>query len=63
MIKEGDTTVTDSEIQMLAIGFTLGAYFILLVQVIGGILDDRRDRKAVRAVVAQLEAARERARA
>lgn len=55
--------MTDTEIQLLCIGFTLGAYFMLLVQIAFGILDDRRDRKVARAAMAQLEAARERASA
>ncbi len=55
--------MTDTEIQLLCIGFTLGAYFMVLVQVGFGIRDDRRDRKAARAAMAQLEAARKRAEA
>ncbi|MDX2538609.1 hypothetical protein [Streptomyces scabiei] len=55
--------MTDNELQLLCVGFTLGAYFMVLVQVGFGIRDDRRDRKAARAAMAQLEAARKRARA
>jgi hypothetical protein len=53
--------MTENEIQILSVGFTAGAYFMVLVQVAFGILDDRRDRKAARAAMAQLDAARERA--
>jgi len=49
--------VTDHEIQLLALGMQI----MLLVQVAFGALDDRRDRKAARATVARLEAARKRA--
>lgn len=55
--------MTDHELQLLCIGFTAGAYFMVLAQIIGGILDGRRDRKAERAAMAMLEAARERAEA
>ncbi|MGW7239710.1 hypothetical protein ACWGJB_30970 [Streptomyces sp. NPDC054813] len=55
--------MTDHDIQLLAIGTTLGIYLMLFVQVVGGILDDRRDRKVARAAQAQLDAARERAEA
>ncbi|MDX2521353.1 hypothetical protein PV355_40495 [Streptomyces stelliscabiei] len=54
--------MTDTDIQLLCIGFTLGAYFMLLVQVAFGIRDDRRDRKAARAAESLLDAAREKAR-
>jgi F0F1-type ATP synthase membrane subunit b/b' len=53
--------MNDHDIQLLAIGITIGIYVMLLVQVIGGVLDNRRDRKAIRAAKAQLEAAREKA--
>ena len=36
----------DHDIQLLALGFAIGADFMLLVQMVFGILDDRRDRKA-----------------
>ncbi|MER5209421.1 hypothetical protein ABT063_02175 [Streptomyces sp. NPDC002838] len=55
--------MSDHDIQLLALGVTLGMYLMLLVQVAFGVLDDRRDRKAARAAQAQLEAAREKARA
>lgn len=55
--------MTDNELQILCIGFMVGAYSMVLIQVWFGILDDRRDRKAARAAMAQLEAAREKARA
>ena len=55
--------MTDNEIQLLSVGFTVGAYFMVLVQVGFGLLDDRRDRKAARAAQAQLDAAREKASA
>ncbi|MFM9593363.1 hypothetical protein ACKI1O_28745 [Streptomyces scabiei] len=55
--------MTENELQILCVGFTLGAYFMVLVQVGFGILDDRRDRKAARAAMAQLEAARAKAKA
>lgn len=54
--------MTDAEIQLLCVGFTLGAYFMVLIQVGFGIRDDRRDRQAARAAMAQLEAARAKAR-
>ncbi|MGW7598148.1 hypothetical protein [Streptomyces antimycoticus] len=46
--------MTDHDIQMLTIGFTIGLYVMLAVQILGGMLDDRRDRRC-------LEAARQRA--
>lgn len=55
--------MTDHEIQLLVIGITIGMDLMLLIQIGFGILDDRRDRKVARAAQAQLEAARERARA
>lgn len=39
--------MTDNDIQWLTLGFTLGLYVMLAVQILGGILDDRRDRKAL----------------
>lgn len=50
--------MTDHEILLLAVGFTLGMYAMLAVHIAFGIRDDRRDRKAARAAMAQLEAAR-----
>ncbi|MGW3024809.1 hypothetical protein [Streptomyces sp. NPDC001221] len=55
--------MTDHEIQLLALGFGAGMDFMLLVQMAFAILDDRRDRKALRAAEAKLKAARERAAA
>ncbi|MEU1908137.1 hypothetical protein [Streptomyces hygroscopicus] len=39
--------MTDNEIQWLTLGFTLGLYVMLLAQILGGMLDDRRDRKTL----------------
>lgn len=50
--------MTDHEIQLLAIGATFGMYLMLAIHIAFGILDGRRDRKAARAAMAQLEAAR-----
>lgn len=54
--------MTDHDIQLLAIGVAIGMDLMLLLQIVFGILDDRRDRKAARAAQAMLDAARERAR-
>jgi hypothetical protein len=59
LIFRKDATMNDHDIQLLAIGVTIGIYVMLLVQVIGGVLDDRRDRKAVRAAKAELTEAKE----
>jgi hypothetical protein len=53
--------MTDHELQLLFIGIAVGMDLMLLVQIAFGIRDDRRDRKADRAAMARLEAARERA--
>lgn len=53
--------MTDHEILLLAVGFTLGMYAMLAIHTAFGILDDRRDRMVARAIQAQLDAARERA--
>jgi hypothetical protein len=53
--------MTDNEIQLLAIGAAIGMYAMLALQIVFGILDDRRDRKAARAAMAMLEAARKKA--
>jgi hypothetical protein len=53
--------MTDHEILLLVIGFTLGMYAMLAVHIVFGIRDDRRDRKAARAAEAKLKAALERA--
>lgn len=55
--------MNDHDLQLLAIGASIGIYFMLLIQVIGGMLDDRRDRKVARAALAQIEAAEEKAAA
>jgi hypothetical protein len=55
--------MAENEMQILCVGFTLGAYFMVLIQAWFGILDDRRDRMVARAIQAQLDAAREKARA
>ncbi|MDX3559043.1 hypothetical protein PV729_46630 [Streptomyces europaeiscabiei] len=55
--------MTENELQILCVGFTVGAYFMVLVQVGFGFLDDRRDRMAARAIQAQLDAEREKAKA
>ncbi|MBI0294478.1 hypothetical protein JBE04_08280 [Streptomyces sp. PRKS01-29] len=39
--------MTENEIQWLALGFTLGLYVMLAAQILGGMLDDRRDRRAI----------------
>lgn len=55
--------MTDHDIQLLALGTSLGMYIMLLAQIIGGIIDDRRDRKVARAVMAELKnTVREKAR-
>lgn len=53
--------MTDHDIQLLALGAALGMYAMLALQILFGILDDRRDRKAERDAEAMLEAARKRA--
>ncbi|MFE9098514.1 hypothetical protein [Streptomyces sp. NPDC007264] len=55
--------MTEHELQLLAIGFTLGMYAMLIAEIIRGLLDERRDRKARRAAEAKLKAAEERAAA
>lgn len=55
--------MTDHEIQLLTLGAALGMYIMLALQIAFGILDDRRDRKALRAAEAKLKAAEERAAA
>lgn len=55
--------MTDHEIQLIALAFSAGMDFMLLIQIGFGILDDRRDRKAARAAQAQLKTAEERAAA
>ncbi|MEU8906530.1 hypothetical protein [Streptomyces mirabilis] len=55
--------MSDHDIQLLAVGAAGGMYVMLLVQIAFGVLDDRRDRKAVRTAEAQLEAAEEKSEA
>ncbi|MFG2855678.1 hypothetical protein ACGFZ9_34260 [Streptomyces mirabilis] len=55
--------MTDHGIQLLTLGIAIGMDLMLLVQMFFGFLDDRRDRKAVRAAEAELRAAEERAAA
>jgi len=38
--------MSDHDIQLLVLGAASGMYFMLLLQILYGILDDRRDRKA-----------------
>jgi hypothetical protein len=49
--------MSNHDIQLLALGASIGVYFMLLVQVVFGVLDDRRDRKTVRAAEAKLAVA------
>ncbi|MEU9285990.1 hypothetical protein AB0D57_15000 [Streptomyces sp. NPDC048275] len=51
----------DHDIQLLALGAAFGMHLMLLVHIAFGVLDDRRDRKTLRAAEAKLEAAREKA--
>ncbi|MFD9211618.1 hypothetical protein ACFVY9_00580 [Streptomyces sp. NPDC059544] len=53
--------MSEREIQLLAIGFQIGATAMLLLQILFSLVDDRRDRRATKAALAKLEAARERA--
>ncbi|MFF4347556.1 hypothetical protein [Streptomyces sp. NPDC001530] len=53
--------MSDHDIQLLALGVTLGIYFMIAVQIIGGILDDRRDREVARTAEAKLKAAQQKA--
>ncbi|MER6064852.1 hypothetical protein ABT167_27495 [Streptomyces sp. NPDC001792] len=55
--------MTDHDIQLLSVGIAAGMDFMLLVQMFFGILDDRNDRKVLRAAEAKLEAAKKRAAA
>ncbi|MGW1892120.1 hypothetical protein ACWCP6_17950 [Streptomyces sp. NPDC002004] len=55
--------MSDHDIQLLGLGICIGVYLMLFSQIIGGALDDRRDRKAARTAEAKLAAARERAEA
>jgi hypothetical protein len=51
--------MSDHDIQLVALGIAAGMDLMLLVQMVFAILDDRRDRKAVRAAEAELAARRE----
>jgi hypothetical protein len=53
--------MSDHDIQLLALGTTLGMYIMLIAQAVGSIIDDRRDRKVARAAQAELDASREKA--
>ncbi|WP_406199221.1 hypothetical protein OG331_22960 [Streptomyces sp. NBC_01017] len=55
--------MSDHDIQLLTLGASAGMLFMLLVQIVFGVIDDRRDRKVARAAQAQLDAAREKAAA
>lgn len=48
----------DHDIQLLTLGFAAGADVVLLVLLLCSLFDDRRDRKALRATKARLQAAR-----
>ncbi|MGV9242639.1 hypothetical protein [Streptomyces sp. NPDC003710] len=52
--------MTDHDIQLLSIGVAIGADLMLLVQMVFDMLDDRRNRRALRAAEAKLKAAEER---
>ncbi|MFD4524856.1 hypothetical protein ACFWP7_13210 [Streptomyces sp. NPDC058470] len=51
--------MSENDIQLLALGATLGVYLMLAFQIAFGILDDQRDRKVIRAAEASLEAAQQ----
>jgi len=55
--------MSDHDIQLLAIGASLGAELMVLIQAGFQILDNRRSAAQARAAEAQLQAARERATA
>lgn len=55
--------MTDHDIQLLTLGIAAGMDLMLLIHMCFGILDDRRDRRALRAAQAKLQAAEERAAA
>ncbi|MEU9405063.1 hypothetical protein AB0E08_05045 [Streptomyces sp. NPDC048281] len=55
--------MTNHDIQLLAIGATIGVELMVLLQGCFQILDNRRDRKARLAAEEKLKAARERAAA
>lgn len=53
--------MSDHDIQMIAIGFAIGVDLMLILQLVYGILDDRRDRKTAHAARALLDDARAKA--
>jgi len=55
--------MSDHDIQLVALGIAAGMDLMLLVQMVYAILDDRRDRKVLRAAEATLTASREKAAA
>lgn len=55
--------MTETEFAMLCLGIQIGALLMLLANMVFGILDDRRDRKAARDAMDRLEAARKRVEA
>jgi hypothetical protein len=55
--------MTDHDIQLVALGIAVGMDLMLLAQMVFAILDDRRDRKVLRAAEARLKASREKAAA
>jgi hypothetical protein len=55
--------MSDHDIQLLVFGATFGMYFMLFLQILYGILDDRRARKARLAAETLLDEAREAAEA
>jgi|UPI0003A42CBF hypothetical protein len=56
-------TMSDHDIQLIALGIATGMDLMMLVQVVFAILDDRRDRKVARAAEAKLKTARDKAAA
>lgn len=53
--------MTETEIALVFLGIEIGMLLMLLVQVAFAAIDDRRDRKAIRAAEALLEASRQKA--
>lgn len=49
--------MTETESALLILGIQIGMLVMLFAQIIGGVIDDRRDRKVARAAQAQLDAA------
>ncbi|MFD5572244.1 hypothetical protein [Streptomyces cadmiisoli] len=41
--------MTDNELQMLCIGITIGVYLMIVLDIVQGFAEDRRDRKVARA--------------